>query len=158
MCLNPEKVTEIARGCSSWKEFRERSRAAYFYAWKHGMLGMFPWLKRLQRPHGTLSFEHCRETAATCGTTVEFRKRFRSEYCTATRRGWLPLFPWLRKENRHWTVETVTEEARRYSYLADFRNSNRSAYNYAWRNDMIERFTWLARHRKQNCKHQDTKG
>ena len=119
-----EILRELAKGCSSRREFQKKNHGAYGAARRFGLLDKF-FGKSVRWTEETI-----REAAEGCSSKWDLQKKNSGAYNAALKSGLLDkLFGKNeRKDAGYWNEETIREEAMKYSSRSEFRKGNGSAH------------------------------
>lgn len=150
-----EVCKQLANGCKSRYEFKNKCAGAYKVSMKNG------WISDFLKPivPRNLDYDYCRNIASTCRSRTELVKKDQAVYYKALGKGWLDVFSdefnymsssdaarqTLHDNGMYMTDEEVEAESRKYTTLASFRHRSPSAYMRADNRGLIKKFTWLKR-------------
>jgi hypothetical protein len=138
-----DRVREEAKAFSSRQEFHGKSRGAYKYALRHGILDD---VCGHMAPRFAWTMETVAGEAAKYGTRHEFMKGSNSAYQWAVRNGVIDAL--IPPALNLWCMDTVKEEARKYNAREAFRVGASGAAQWAMRNG----------HWDEVCAHMDRAG
>lgn len=130
-----------ARKYKSYHDFH--SSVAYQKAMNEGWLEDYSWFN--DYPKETPSYETCREEALKFQTLKDYRENG-IYYNTASHKGYLDSFVWLKKEckpNGYWNYETCYEEAKKYKNRWAFEQGSPGAKHVAMKNGWIDDYDWF---------------
>jgi len=128
-----EALTIEARKYSSRVEFEKKSVGAYSAARKKGLLDQVCiHMERLVNPVGHWTKERVLAEAQKYQVRVAFQKGSTAAYQKAWKEGWLEEackhMEDIKKPTDYWNLETIREEARKYTTRVEFSKINASAY------------------------------
>lgn len=139
-----EKVMEIARLCSTKKEFRSKE-TAYYYARKFKMLDELTWLKKGIK--GLMwTDERIIAEAQKYNSLTDFTKANPSAYNRARKTRLLKKLAWLQKQNvpvGYWTDDKIIEISHRFTFKHEFEVSFPYAYKEAGKRGLLKKMSWL---------------
>ena len=142
-----EKCWEVAKQCTTLKEFREEHTSTYNTALKKGWLKDYTWLEKTNNVQvKEWTYGMCENESKKYNSRSAFYKGCSSAYHKSRIEGWLEDFVWLepqRHEKDYWTEARCEEVARLYKRMYDFQTENMGAYNAAKKNGWIKNYTWL---------------
>lgn len=100
----PERITEVAKTCTSKTELQKKAPACYQRAVKTGQINTFEWFKSYghkRKPRGYYTPERCRKEAMKYTRLKDFRRHSYSCYMICMMRRWLDEYDWLEKDLTH---------------------------------------------------------
>jgi len=141
-----EVCYELAKNCTSRKDFEKYNASAYHVAVKNKWIEEYTWLERKHKPNGYWTKEHCYEEAKKYSTISEFKKNNNAAYVQARKNGWIDDYDWFirkSKQSGYWTKEHCYEEAKKYLRISDFIKNSGGAYKQANQNNWIKDYNWF---------------
>lgn len=140
-----EKCYKEAKSYKTYKEFRGKSKRAFYAAVKNNWIVKFDWLEKAKHTNGYWNKERCFEEAKKYNSKSSFQKGSTTAYQAARRNKWLNNYSWFKTptKKRKWTYWTCYREAKKYTAKGEFAKNSSGAYNAARKNDWIKKYIWL---------------
>lgn len=140
------KCLEIAKTCTSIKEFKEKNVSAYCRAWKMGWLKDYTWFIELQKPTGYWDYDTCYKCASECKNRTDFKTKYPSAYRKAIDKGWIDDYTWFESKktrNNELTYEYCFNIAKTCKTRGELQKKYQSVYAKAMRKKWIDDYYWI---------------
>jgi|688.fasta_scaffold218940_1 hypothetical protein len=132
----PETIREESKKYSTRTQFLENNQVAFNTSLKHiGLLDeLFP-----KKEHYSYTFEESKKICDNFKSRMDLAKNNNKLYLYVKSNGWLPdLYPDMRYHKRSkYTIESVTEIAKKYNFISDFVRNHPGPYDFAYRNNLL---------------------
>lgn len=139
-----KKVYELAKICTSYNEFINKSRSAYSVANKNNWLKNFTWLKNSKDLK--YSYGEIKEIALKYKNAYDFLHSNDAKYYRyAKSKNWICTFDWFTNLNGKeiWDYARCYETAQKYNTIQEFRYYDNQAYKTAYENKWLNEYNWL---------------
>ena len=137
-----EKCIELAKSCSSYKEFREEHAGAFAFCERHGMVDsikeILPMIRNAHKPTKWTK-EKALNECKKYTTIKEFRTNNSNAYCFIMRNNLKnEMYKILKSGQFCWTFEEAHKEALKYEYKKDFRENSHGCYLVSLRHGWLD--------------------
>lgn len=129
---------------SSVKEFGEKSKKAYKYAYRKGLMKKFHWLKNSRLEFHNVTISSCVNEAKKWFSKKDFEHFSRKNYLFAKNNNLLDKFFWMNSGfNIDMTEKDAEEEAKKYENFDDFIKKSNKVYVFSKKYGLLKNYPWL---------------
>jgi hypothetical protein len=147
-----ESCYQVAKTCTSRKEFRDRYLGAYSAAHRCGWFNDYYWLiPKCKKNYW--NYDTCYQEARKYNSRRDFLNGCSGGCQVAIKNNWIKDYTWFLSQKElvkitrtKWNYDTCYQEARKYNSRTEFRKSGRP-YQVASKEGWINDYTWL-----ENCR------